>query len=613
RRRKLRKGANSCWACKKRKVKCTFASAEAVECLNCRRRGIVCIGQEYQDEDLLYAGASVSSDAQQTAANDGLTVVRVFDGHVLPVANSEQDYSALGLQSDAPVDSLPTPAFSTPAEHTSTGTSPGLPRPESEKFAALSQSLRAAFPSQRDLDILYDARSSFSSHYFHQVSPSSQSALHEDDGPGTTEATKLPALGSHPLVLVRRLLVIASFLQTFPGRDVGGLSEPLETMTTRLVDTAVGFLERHEKMLHSTEGLECMILQSIVHLNGGSPRPAWHALRKGILIAQLMGIYHPRCPPPRTVDPKTTVDAAFLWFRMMYMDRFLCLLLGLPQAAAGTSVDLTSEAARLADTPVCRLERIHAAIASRILQRNEDDRQVQDFSVTQSIDADLQRAIRILPPRFWLPPTFTKAESNSRGVFGKSVRLAVQLYHYHLITQLHLPYMLRFSAESKHDQSRATCANAGREVLMRFASFHSFDHIACCCRPLDFLCLTGALTLIVAHLDSHIHFEPSNPLAHQRHGDRALLEQVLSNMNRIARKYQDRSGCQCARLVQRLLDLEADAADGRVYGAQRFREQSICEGYREENQGKDHAALRVAVPGFGVIRFARGGPVSMEP
>lgn len=49
-RRKLRKGTRSCWECKRRKVRCTFASETDAVCITCRGRGIKCVGQEHPEE-----------------------------------------------------------------------------------------------------------------------------------------------------------------------------------------------------------------------------------------------------------------------------------------------------------------------------------------------------------------------------------------------------------------------------------------------------------------------------------------------------------------------------------------------------------------------------------
>jgi len=56
-RRKVRKGTQSCWACRRRKVHCNFTANTDAICENCRRRGTACIRQEHPDEPMLSAGS----------------------------------------------------------------------------------------------------------------------------------------------------------------------------------------------------------------------------------------------------------------------------------------------------------------------------------------------------------------------------------------------------------------------------------------------------------------------------------------------------------------------------------------------------------------------------
>ncbi|CAK7218042.1 hypothetical protein SEUCBS140593_003409 [Sporothrix eucalyptigena] len=50
RRRKVRKGTHSCWECRRRKIRCQFASPDDVVCIGCRARGSACRSQEFTDE-----------------------------------------------------------------------------------------------------------------------------------------------------------------------------------------------------------------------------------------------------------------------------------------------------------------------------------------------------------------------------------------------------------------------------------------------------------------------------------------------------------------------------------------------------------------------------------
>ncbi|CAK7272464.1 hypothetical protein SEPCBS119000_005139 [Sporothrix epigloea] len=50
RRRKVRKGTHSCWECRRRKIRCQFASPDDVGCIGCQSRGTPCRSQEFADE-----------------------------------------------------------------------------------------------------------------------------------------------------------------------------------------------------------------------------------------------------------------------------------------------------------------------------------------------------------------------------------------------------------------------------------------------------------------------------------------------------------------------------------------------------------------------------------
>lgn len=45
-RRKLRKGTRSCWECKRRKIRCMFASPGDATCIGCQHRHVSCVPQE---------------------------------------------------------------------------------------------------------------------------------------------------------------------------------------------------------------------------------------------------------------------------------------------------------------------------------------------------------------------------------------------------------------------------------------------------------------------------------------------------------------------------------------------------------------------------------------
>ena len=61
-RRKVRKGTQSCWECRRRKVRCIFSTPTNSVCNNCNRRKTSCISQEIKYTNFLSARAQGSSN-----------------------------------------------------------------------------------------------------------------------------------------------------------------------------------------------------------------------------------------------------------------------------------------------------------------------------------------------------------------------------------------------------------------------------------------------------------------------------------------------------------------------------------------------------------------------
>lgn len=91
-----------------------------------------------------------------------------------------------------------------------------------------------------------------------------------------------------------------------------------------------------------------------------------------------------------------------MWFRIANLDRYLCLMLGLPQGCLDRS--MVSEAVLANDTLLGRIERIHCVIASRILERNDSPPNSHDPTLTGTLDVELQKAARQFPSKWWLVP-----------------------------------------------------------------------------------------------------------------------------------------------------------------------------------------------------------------
>lgn len=69
-RQKLRKGTHSCWACKRRKMKCVFDPFHNTICKPCQIRGSKCVSQEFAEDvwipDMRTGGGTIDTDQGRT-------------------------------------------------------------------------------------------------------------------------------------------------------------------------------------------------------------------------------------------------------------------------------------------------------------------------------------------------------------------------------------------------------------------------------------------------------------------------------------------------------------------------------------------------------------------
>ena len=491
---------------------------------------------------------------------------------------------------------LPTPDF----DHTVAQKGP-------HRYEKLSKILHAALPSQHDTDIIVECTGSTAG-LFHQMMWIPYAVLFSGKQDRFGDIGKLPSPTDHPTLIGRKMLMLAMCLQHLDPTFAHGLKrldEDFRIIKKRLVDVAVNLVNTSDELVGSVEGMQCILLEGIYQANNGNLRRGWLAFRRAMVVGQLMGLHRGRGAGVKSLSPDTIADLKHMWFRIVYADRYLSLMLGLPVGSHETN--FTNEEAMKSDTSNGRLERLHTHIALKLLQRNDcllvagqDD----CYTATQEIDADLQAAARTLPSKWWLTPLLTDCKNNL-DLFQETIRLVNQFFHYNLLNQLHLPYMLRDSPQHRYDYSKMTCVNASREQLTRFISFRSINLVAFSCRGVDFFAFMASMTLLLAHLDSHRHGS-NNFLAHQRLVDRGMMERVLENFEELHSLNQDVLSKQSAAILKRLLAIEADAANGGSYSTS-----------NEELAGdadldapcvqQDNHALRLRIPYFGTIRIASEG------
>ncbi|KAK4862511.1 hypothetical protein LT330_002644 [Penicillium expansum] len=615
RRKKPRRGTRSCWECKRRKMKCVFDSPDDAVCVSCHRRWTKCVSQEFPEK--------MSTPLDNSQLRDRLRRVESQLDQFLAAGDNGQTKNP-----DRQLDhGIPTPTsvykgpsnHAPPASHRPSHTPAEDERPHdhlnldssfpanvggTSGANALSQTLYNSLPSQEDTARIHRASARHNSIPFHEILTTPYGILDRDGFRSQSRLLEIPGPNVDPVLIARHMLHLASFLQHLNPdlhEDLRDLSEPPQVIRERLADKAINLVATNDRFVGSIEFLECVMIESLYQGNCGYLRRSWRAVRRAMTIAQSMGFHRSGGRPQyKLLHPETKAYPHFMWFRIVSYDRQMCLMLGMPQGATDRSM---ASDTMLDDSASGRLERIHCVIASRILERNESDSASCDYAWTQDVDKELQRSARSMPSRWWLVPNLSGQTKDSQALFWEMRRLSEQLFHYNLLNQLHLPYMLRESVERKFDYSRITCVNSSREILSRFIMLRRWNKVAFSCRTIDFTALMAAMTLVLAHLDGHRSSKVDNFLAPQYLSDRAMIEQAQENMEELNRLNPDTLSARSAQLLDRLLAIEAKAAEGDLQSAQSV---SVQAPQIEESQPDDSTISdkHDYIPYFGVIKTA---------
>ena len=326
--------------------------------------------------------------------------------------------------------------------------------------------------------------------------------------------------------------------------------------------TAVSTLvTSNDDLVGSSEGLECLLLQSFYQSNAGHLRKSWLSTRRAASLGQLMGIDRSNAPI-RSCDPRSDQSKrpapSLIWFKTVFCDRYLSLILGLPVVSLDNSF-ATEEATRN-DSPVEKLEKAYTVISGRIVERNRS-KASEAYGMTQSIDCEIGAASKIMASAWWNQPELDP-HGTPLQIITRMRQLLLQLHYHGLLIFLHLPYMLRDATESRYDYSKATCLRSSREVLVRFISFRSVNLTAYSCRHVDYASLIAAMTLLLGYLGQS-GTGVDDLVIEQRKEDRRLICETRQKMVDISVANHDKLSAESADIIKQLLPIidKADSPD----------------------------------------------------
>lgn len=479
----------------------------------------------------------------------------------------------------------------------------GLHQPIGSDFNYIRCALIATWPSQQDLDTILSIPVRVSV-LLHGVVCKSYSDYFCGKFPSLRQVLQLPSLTCHPVLIARRLLLLSTFLQGIPpcfASQLSSLSSDYLKIMSRAFSSATRLVTSNDELVNSLEGIECTMIESMYLNNAGNLRRAWLANRRAMVMAQMMGLHGSVKSSSMFLEEKTRdrIDPDYMWFRIVCSDRYLSLMLGLPQ---GSPEDTSSDALENF-MPVDRMERLESIASGLILQRNRTER--TDLVATRKIDKLLLEAAESMPPDWWVSSNFGTIAGNDGKAFEETIRFMMQIAHHHLLVQLHLPYMLLPSSiSSNYDYSKLAAANASRAIITQYISFYDSISAPAYCRGIDFIAFIASTTLCLAHIESRRQFKDSvtffQSLEHQRSGDRGSLERLLAIMERMAGESSDVVARKISSILQPLLDIEDNSFKGSCYqicASEAVEPESRCIGQTKEAVHE----LRIQIPHYGII------------
>ncbi|KAJ5763786.1 hypothetical protein N7533_002467 [Penicillium manginii] len=584
-RRKVRKGTQSCWECKRRKVRC-ITSQGSFTCDNCRRRRTSCIAQDLPDRPTAPACNTQVEDRLRRVEN---LIEQLIDNPDKSHPPTAEDIN--NRQANASSSTDINPRNHPPRSHTREL----LPRrtPSATDHAALIDKLIDVWPGKNELDVICALPVGLSMHL--QCCVCASYTISNKNLPSPLDILQLPSSNSHPVLFARKLLMLGALLQAIvPSShqqlDNRGISHG--KLLSRVVERAIRLVTTNDELVRSVEGLECIMIEAQLHNYSGNLHRAWLATHRAVSVAQIMGLHRGlNSPSLKFLEPETRAnfDPKNILFRIIEMDLYLSLMLGLPNSSLQSPLS----------TP-------------KVLK------DLLPLSGSSNTAAEM-------PPQWWLMPTFTVRGSNDKQLFDDTTRLMVQFSHYHLVTRLHLPYLIRSLADHKYDHSMLTAVNASREILSRYIAFRSSNPVNFYCRGGDFLAFVAIVVICFAHIGSHSQGDQTiqageigfscNVLAHSRLSDRGIMERTLAILLSTSNGEPDLIVSKLSHLIGHLLAVESDAANGKSYSM------STSASDEEDNEStvkpnSNGNVLRIHIPYFGTINFeprAGSNSVSRTP
>jgi hypothetical protein len=253
-------------------------------------------------------------------------------------------------------------------------------------------------------------------------------------------------------------------------------------------------------------------------------------------------------------------------------------LLGVPSATGSAVFPFDDDAAWLSPEDIYHKHLYH--MAGLILARNQED-PTHSFSTTQRIGEQLDALAETMSPAWWEVPTKI-INNRTKEASTQFERVMCQIWHFELVTLLHLPFMLRATTDRRYEYSRASCLNASRSLIKRWLAIRQNHITFYFSNLLEFEAFTAATTLLLGLMGPQISTHPE--VSRERREDAQLVETVVQNLERLKKQ-----------------------GSGMSVGDQSISVIRTLQGFLDQRRQSGNLCLDI--PFFGTIKIARSGAV----
>lgn len=612
----MRKGTKSCLECRRRKIKCNFEPGRPAICNECYARGSTCIDQEHGDINTYTQATSEQSSYSlrervshledlvkqvlhrlpENSANDGSAAADTdknqLDAQAAEVlkslksslrqADTSNEESILlpgGLREDAPALTL----FDN-AVITRKASQPVLSRAQYNKTKALLAALNKLLPSPQDLENILE-----SSYEWWTVWKRMFPEITDSRCETIKESVSHSLRSEKPAELAKIMLCIAISIHQLPSTfDWSRLhikEEPADLME-RYIATVDKLITSDDEIAATLDGIECMMLEAKYHINMGRPRRAWLLFHRAIAFAQLLGFHRLAAPADKSsLDYQRSVS---VWCHLVLGDRYLSLLLGLPYSVSECFVAPyfpTSEfqAGTVHDGEIYVGKML--PIVTKIVDRNQSVVPM-GYSATLRLDQELEELHTAQDPSWWstehIPGTPTEAHF---------ARLQAHIFHHQAKVLLHMPFMLRSSADRRYQYSHSAALDGAREMIRVYDALRTNKSVGpFICKLIDFQVFTGAMLLLLnlcGYSQHHRNTNAQQADLEQDQKDSELIDLTILLLKDAAKEAGGVVAAQSAQALEMLAKVRQGCEDDKG------------------NQGRGETC-QVSIPYFGTISIGMG-------